>query len=104
GRRRRGRAGGRSGCGRRWSGPGTRYLSVIRALLRREGLRVPSGGAAAFARRLAAVPLSPTQQALIAPLVTLLTPLNAAIAAADARVARRGRAPPVAPPAPPPPP
>jgi transposase len=34
----------------------TRYLSVIRALLRREGCRVPSGSAATFARRLATVP------------------------------------------------
>jgi transposase len=74
----------------------TRYLSVIRALLRREGIRVPSGSAAAFAGRLAAVPLSPTQQGLIAPLVALLTPLNAAIAAGDARVARRLAADPVA--------
>jgi transposase len=74
----------------------TRYLSVIRALLRREGLRVPSGSAAAFAQRLTAMTLSPTQQALIAPLVTLLPPLNAAIAAADARVARRVAADPVA--------
>jgi transposase len=67
----------------------TRYLSVIRALLRREGIRVPSGGAAAFGRRLAAVPVPPAQQAVIAPLVALLEPLNAALAAADARVARR---------------
>jgi transposase len=74
----------------------TRYLSVIRALLRQDGVRLPSGGAATFARRLAAVPLSPTQQGLIAPLVALLRPLNAAIAAADARVARRLAADPVA--------
>jgi transposase len=74
----------------------TRYLSVIRALLRREGIRVPSGGAAAFGRRLAAVTLPPAQQVLIAPLVALLAPLNAAIAAADARVARRLTVDPVA--------
>jgi transposase len=74
----------------------TRYLSVIRALLRREGIRVPSGSAATFARRLAALTLSPTQQGMIAPLVALLRPLNAAIAAADARVARRLAADPVA--------
>jgi transposase len=74
----------------------TRYLSVIRALLRREGIRVPSGSAATFARRVAAVPLLPSQQRLIAPLVALLRPLNTAIAAADACVGRRLGADPVA--------
>src|SRR5262245_50040155 len=38
----------------------TRYLSVIRALLRREGIRVPSGSAAAFLRRLERVAVPPT--------------------------------------------
>jgi hypothetical protein len=37
----------------------TRYLSVIRAVLRREGIRVPSGSAATFACRLAQVELAP---------------------------------------------
>jgi transposase len=74
----------------------TRYLSVIRALLRREGIRVPSGSAAAFPRRLRQVAVAPTQAAVVAPLVELLAPLNAAIAAADARVARRLAADPVA--------
>ena len=50
----------------------TRYLTVIRALLRREGLRVASGSAAAFERRLAQGALPPAQQAAIAPLVALL--------------------------------
>jgi transposase len=74
----------------------TRYLSVIRALLRREGVRVPSGSAAAFARRLARVEVPPALERVIAPLVALLTPLNAAIAAADAGMARRLTADPVA--------
>jgi transposase len=65
----------------------TRYLSVIRALLRREGIRVPSGSAAAFPRRLQQVAVPPTQAAVVAPLFELLAPLNAAIAAADARLA-----------------
>jgi transposase len=74
----------------------TRYLSVIRALLRREGIRVPSGSAAAFARRLTQVEVPPALQRAITPVVELLTPLNAAIAAADAGMARRVAADPVA--------
>jgi transposase len=74
----------------------TRYLSVIRAVLRREGIRVPSGSAAAFLRRLQQVVVPPAQAAVVAPLVELLAPLNAAIAAADACVARRVAADPVA--------
>jgi transposase len=67
----------------------TRSLSVIRAVLRRAALRVPSGSAATCGRRLA-------QEAAVAPVVALLAPLDTAIAAADARVARRLAADPVA--------
>jgi transposase len=74
----------------------TRYLSVIRAVLRREGIRVPSGGAAAFPRRLEQVVVPPILATVIAPLVEMLAPLNAAIAAADAGMARRLAADPVA--------
>src|SRR5262245_20900689 len=74
----------------------TRYLSVIRAVLRREGIRVPSGSAVTFGRRLAQGVRSPTQARVVAPLVELLEPLNAAIAAADAGMARRLAAGPVA--------
>src|SRR5262245_10725931 len=74
----------------------TRYLSVIRAVLRREGIRVPSGSAVTFGRRLAQGVRSPTQARVVAPLVELLAPLNAAIAAADAGMARRVAADPVA--------
>src|SRR5262249_28367189 len=73
----------------------TRYLSVIRALLRREGVRVPSGSAATCARRLARVEMPPAVQRGIAPLVALLGPLNDGIATADAGVARRLAADPV---------
>ena len=76
--------------------PRTRSLSVIRALLRRESIRVPSGSAAAFVRRLAQVEVPPAVERAITPLVELLTPLNAAIAAADAGMARRVTADPVA--------
>jgi transposase len=74
----------------------TRYLAVIRAVLRREGIRVPSGSAAAFPRRLERVGVPPTPAAVIAPLVDMLAPLNAAIAAVDAGTARRLAADPVA--------
>jgi transposase len=64
-----------------------RYISLIGALLRREGVRVASGGAPAFVRRLEAVALPPPLAAAIAPLQALLAPLNEQIAAADARLA-----------------
>ena len=46
----------------------TRSLSVIRELLRREGIRVPSGTATAFLRRLQQVVVPPAQAAVVAPL------------------------------------
>jgi len=64
-----------------------RYISLIGALLRREGLRVASGSAPAFLRRLDAVTLPPPLAAAVAPLRTLLAPLTEQIAAADARLA-----------------
>jgi transposase len=74
----------------------TRYLLVIRAVLRREGIRVPSGSAATFGRRREQVELSRAQAAVVAPLGELHVPLNAAIAAADAGMAPRLAADPVA--------
>src|SRR5215469_17159442 len=53
----------------------TRDISVLRAVLRRDGMRVPSGGAATFGPRVQALPLSATQARLVAPLVVLLKPL-----------------------------
>src|SRR5262249_30789055 len=49
-----------------------RYIRVIRAVLRRDGVRVPSGGAATFGPRVQALALSATQHRLIAPLLALL--------------------------------
>jgi transposase len=51
-----------------------RYISVIGAVLRREGVRVASGSAAAFLRRLDALTLSPPLAAAVAPLRALLAP------------------------------
>jgi transposase len=72
-----------------------RYLSLIRAVLRRDGICLPSGSAAGFLRRLAQVTLPPAVQTVIAPLVAVLEPLNAAIAAGDTRVAAQVSAHPV---------
>jgi transposase len=65
----------------------TRYVALAKALVRRDGLRVPSTAVERVGAQLQALPVSPTLAAELAPLVTLLTPLNATIAAADARLA-----------------
>ncbi len=65
----------------------TRYVALAKALVRRDGLRVPSGEPHRVPVHLRTLPLSPTLGAEVAPLVTLFTPLNEAIAAADARLA-----------------
>jgi transposase len=75
----------------------TRYLLVLRSLLRREGIAVPTGSAATFARRLATVAVPPAFQPLVAPLRELLAPLNAALDAADATIAMHLAAEPAAP-------
>lgn len=64
----------------------TRYVALIKAAVRREGLRLPSGEAEHTVRKLAAVPLPPAVVAELAPVVVLLAPLNAEIAAADRRL------------------
>ena len=63
-----------------------RYVSLIRALLRREGIAVASGSSGAFLRRLETITLPAALQPALAPLVTVLAPLNAAITAADAHI------------------
>jgi transposase len=65
----------------------TRLINLLRAQLRREGLRLPSGGADQVLPRLARVALPPALAATVAPLVRLLAPLQQEVAAADARVA-----------------
>lgn len=65
----------------------TRYVALAKALVRRDGLRVPSGEVERVPRQLRALPLSPALAAEVAPLVTLFPPLNEAIAAADERLA-----------------
>lgn len=64
----------------------TRYVALAKALVRRDGLRVPSSAAERVGAHLQAVALAPALAAELEPLLTVLTPLNAAIAAADQRV------------------
>jgi transposase len=64
----------------------TRYISVIRALLRREGLRVPSGSAKRFLERLAEVDLRDHLRREIKPLLAVMKPLGKQIARVDRQV------------------
>jgi transposase len=65
----------------------TRYVALAKALVRRDGLRVPSSAAERVGAHLAALAGSATLAAELAPLLTLLPPLTATIAAADQRLA-----------------
>ena len=65
----------------------TRYVALIKALARRDGLRLPSGAPAHTDTTLAALPLPPALAAELAPLRALWEPLHTQIAAADARLA-----------------
>jgi len=61
----------------------TRYISLIRALLRQHGYRVPSGGAEGFVHRVAAMALPGQLRSLIAPLLAVTVPLNHQLAYSD---------------------
>jgi transposase len=63
----------------------TRYIALLKAAVRREGLRLPSGEAEQTVAKLAALPLPPHVRAELAPLVALWAPLQAELTAADAR-------------------
>ena len=65
----------------------TRYISLIRSLLRREGLRVRSGSADAFLERLAEVDLLDHVRREIKPLLAVMGPLGKQIARVDRQVA-----------------
>src|ERR671935_1195620 len=64
----------------------TRYVALIKALVRREGLRLAQGEPERTAEKLAAIDAPPALRAEAAPLVALLGLLNAEIAGADARL------------------
>ena len=71
------------------------YISLTRALLRRDGFRVPSGDVASFPRRLEALPLPAELRAGVAPLVALMAALNEQVRRADDGLAALVRADPV---------
>jgi len=73
----------------------TRYVSVVKALVRRDGLRLPPGDPVHTEAKLAALPLAPALANEVAPLRGLLDPLNAQIAVADTRLAAAAAADPV---------
>jgi transposase len=73
----------------------TRYVAIIKALVRREGLRLRSGEPAHTAAKLAELSLPATLQQELAPLVSLLEPVNAQVAAATARLTALARENPV---------
>jgi transposase len=64
----------------------TRYISVIRALLRQQGYRVPSGGAESFLDRVQALPLPGRLRSVVAPLLAVMRPLNQQLAYSDAAI------------------
>lgn len=64
-----------------------KYISLIRALLRRDGLRIPPGSACSFLVRLAAMQTSVELQDEIAPLVILMDGLNEQIKRANDELA-----------------
>src|SRR5882724_5456581 len=61
----------------------TRYVAVVKALLRRDGWRLPSGMPEHTARKVAALPLGPAVRTELAPLLALLAPLQGEIDVAD---------------------
>jgi transposase len=65
----------------------TRYVGLLKALVRRDGLRLPSGMSEHTAAKVAALTVSPTLAAELAPLLTLLPALTMEITAADQRLA-----------------
>jgi transposase len=65
----------------------TRYISLAKALVRRDGLRVAASDSQLVAKRIAALELSDRLAAELQPLFTVLAPINEQIAAADRRIA-----------------
>jgi hypothetical protein len=64
----------------------SRYIALAKALVRRDGLRVPTSASAWVPTRIAELDLSPALTTELAPLFAVFAPLNAQIAFADARM------------------
>ena len=73
----------------------TRYIALAKALVRRDGLRVPASESHLVAQRIAALELSDRLAAELLPLFEILAPLNEQIAAADRRLTALTREDPV---------
>lgn len=69
----------------------SRYISVVRSLLRREGLRVRSGEASSFGRRVQELAVPEPLALAVAPLLAVLEQVNGQIAGADRVLGRRVR-------------
>lgn len=65
----------------------SRYVAIVKSVVRRDGWRLPSGMPAHTVRKVAALPLGPEMAAELAPLLALLVPLQAEIDAANAQLA-----------------
>jgi len=64
----------------------TRYISLIRALLRQHGYRVPSGSAESFIHRVRGLLLPGRLLSVVAPLLALMRPLNRQLSYSDATI------------------
>jgi len=64
----------------------SKYISLVRSLVRRDGLRVAAGTARSFVARLDRVALSAELRAEITPLVTLLEAINEQLRQAEAEL------------------
>jgi transposase len=70
----------------------SRTISLLRALLRREGLRLPSGSAEGLLTRLDRLTVPPALVTVIAPLRAILTHVNESLAAREQEVEARAAA------------
>ena len=66
----------------------TRWMVLVRSLLRREGIRVPKAAGEVFARRVHDLGLPVHLAVEVAPLLALITPLNEQIKTLDQQLAR----------------
>ncbi len=73
----------------------TRYVALIKAAVRREGLRLPQGEAEHTASKARATQLREEVLGELAPILDLLSPLNREIESADNRIEQLGRRDPV---------
>jgi transposase len=64
----------------------TRYISLIRALLRQHGYRVPSGSAEGLLQRVRELPLPGRLLSVVAPLLAVMRHLNRQLAYCDERI------------------